>query len=227
MRMDAWKMAYLLLAALWITWCAVHSGMISLTTTDFLKRRLGAGYRFYRLFFNIFAVATVMPLFAYTTSLQGPALFRWHGLLIGVQAILLALSGLLFLGGAWHYDLLQFLGIRQITTGSSHHALSTTGKLNTTGVLGITRHPWYLGGILFVWASYERMDIATLTMNVILTAYLVLGAILEERKLLKEYGDEYRAYQNRVSMLIPVPWKKTARPSKPDSNDQVGAAKSS
>lgn len=218
-------MAYLLLTTLWITWCAVHSGMISLTTTDFMKRRLGNGYRFYRLFFNIFAVATVMPLFAYTESLQGPALFRWHGLLTGVQVFLLALSGLLFLGGAWHYDLLHFLGVRQIATGSFHHALSETGKLNTNGILNITRHPWYLGGILFVWASYERMDIATLVMNVILTAYLIFGAILEERKLLKEFGDEYRAYQNRVPMLIPVPWK--AKPTRHGPDDQVGAARPS
>jgi protein-S-isoprenylcysteine O-methyltransferase Ste14 len=174
-------MAYLLLAVLWIGWCVIHSGMISLTTTGFLKRRLGTGYRFYRLFFNIFAVATVMPLFACTESLQGPALFRWHGLMTGVQVLLLALSGLLFLGGTWHYDLLQFLGVRQIATGSFHHALSDTGKLNTDGILNITRHPWYLGGILFVWASCERMDIATLVMNVILTAHLIVGAILEER----------------------------------------------
>ena len=218
-------MAYLTLAALWITWCAVHSGMISLTTTDFLKRRLGVGYRFYRLFFNIFAVATVMPLFAYTESLQRPALFRWHGLLIGVQVLLLALSGVLFLGGAWHYDLLQFLGIRQVTTGSSHHALSETGKLNTTGVLRITRHPWYLGGILFVWAAYETMDTAVLVMNMILTTYLIIGAILEERKLVRQFGDEYRAYQMRVPMLIPVPWK--ARPTKHDPDDQVGPARPS
>ena len=118
-------------------------------------------------------------------------------------------------------------GIRQIATGSSHHVLSKTGRLKTTGILSVMRHPWYLGGILFVWATYETMNVAVLVRNVILTAYLIVGAILEERKLLKEFGDEYRAYRKRVPMLIPVPWKRTTRPSKPDSNDQVGATRPS
>jgi len=220
-------MTYLLLAVLWIGWCAIHSGMISLATTEWLKRQLGAGYRFYRLFFNLFAVATVMPLFAYTESLHGPALFRWEGSLIGAQVLLLALSALLFLAGAWHYDLLQFSGIRQITTGSSHHVLSETGRLKTTGVLSVTRHPWYLGGILFVWAACETMDVAVLVRNMILTAYLIVGAILEERKLLIEFGDEYRAYQELVPMLVLLPWRRTARPTKDDSEDQAGVARRS
>ena len=79
-------MAYLLLAVLWIGWCATHSGMIALTTTEWLKRQLGTGHRFYRLFFNLFAVATFMPLLAYTESLQRPALFGRTGLLIGERA---------------------------------------------------------------------------------------------------------------------------------------------
>ncbi len=220
-------MPYVVLAVLWIGWCVIHSGMISLTTTECLKSHLGAAFRFYRLFFNVFAVATVVPLLAYTESLQGPPLFRWHGFLIGAQVLLLAFSALLFLAGAWHYDLLQFSGIRQITTGSSHHVLSECGRLETTGVLRITRHPWYLGGILFVWAAYETMDVAVLVRNVILTAYLIVGATLEERKLLIEFGDEYRAYRKLVPMLVPVPWKATLRPTKHNSNDQAGAAKRS
>ena len=220
------KMPYLLLALLWIAWCAIHSGMISLTTTEYLKRRLGAGYRFHRLFFNIFAVVTVFPLFAYTESLQGPVVFRWQGLLAGVQVLLLALSAVLFLAGAWQYDLLQFCGIRQIPTGSSHHGLSETEKFNASGILSVTRHPWYLGGILFVWTADRNLDTATLVMNTILTAYLIVGAILEERKLLKQFGDEYLVYQKSVPMLVPLPWRRAARATKHDSENQASRAKS-
>ncbi len=219
-------MTYLLLTLLWIAWCAIHSGMISLTTTEYLKRRLGTGFRFYRLFFNLFAIATVLPLFAYTNSLQSPVVFRWQGLLAGVQVSLLAFSALLFLAGAWQYDLLQFSGIRQILTGSFHHGLSETEKFDTSGILRITRHPWYLGGILFVWTDDRNLDMATLVMNTILTAYLILGTILEERKLLKQFGDEYLVYQKSVPMLLPVPWKKPARPTKHDSEDQASREKS-
>jgi protein-S-isoprenylcysteine O-methyltransferase Ste14 len=42
----------------------------------------------------------------------------------------------------------------------------------------------------------------------VLSLYLVIGAFLEERKLLKEFGDDYRLYKNRVSMLFPWKWIK-------------------
>jgi hypothetical protein len=35
------------------------------------------------------------------------------------------------------------------------------------------------------------------------TAYIFLGATLEERDLIRVFGDEYRAYRKRVAMLIP------------------------
>jgi protein-S-isoprenylcysteine O-methyltransferase Ste14 len=204
-------MKYLLLALLWIVWCAIHSGMISLTATVFFKRRLGPHYRFYRLFFNLVAMATIIPVVLYASSLDGHVLFRWDGFLIGVQVLLLAASGLLFIAGARHHDMLLFLGIRQIWTGSSHNALTESGQLNTMGILNVTRHPWYLATVLLVWTAYGSMDIATLITNVILTAYLIVGTILEERKLVVEFGDEYREYQKRVPMLIPVPWRRMAK----------------
>ena len=40
------------------------------------------------------------------------------------------------------------------------------------------------------------------------TAYIFLGATLEERDLIRVFGDEYRAYRKRVAMLIP--WRKSS-----------------
>jgi protein-S-isoprenylcysteine O-methyltransferase Ste14 len=41
---------------------------------------------------------------------------------------------------------------------------------------------------------------------VILSAYLLIGTLLEERKLVLEFGEKYKAYQRQVSMLIPLKW---------------------
>ncbi len=193
-----------MLAVLWILWCAVHSGMISVTATGYFKRRLGTRFRIYRLVFNLVAILTVIPVMAYEQWLRGPILFRWEGFLILFQMILLISAILLFLAGARHYDLLQFSGLRQIKTGSSHNALSETGELDTTGILYITRHPWYLAGILIIWT--RDIDRSALVTNIILTLYFMVGTFLEERKLLIEYGDDYRRYQKKVSMLIPIKW---------------------
>jgi protein-S-isoprenylcysteine O-methyltransferase Ste14 len=43
-------------------------------------------------------------------------------------------------------------------------------------------------------------------MNLVLTGYFLVGAILEEKKLLAEFGEEYRGYQRDVSMLFPFKW---------------------
>ena len=51
-----------------------------------------------------------------------------------------------------------------------------------------------------------KHDVSALIVNGLLTVYLVTGTWLEEQKLIREFGDTYRNYQNRVSMLIPYKW---------------------
>ncbi len=192
---------YVLLAGLWIIWCAMHSGMIWITVTDALKRQLGNYFRFYRVFFNAVAIVTIIPVILYGRSLHTPVIFRWEGFMIVFRVMLLLLGMLLFLAGARHYDMLQFLGLRQIKTRSSRGALSASGHLHTSGILRITRHPWYLGALLLLWTG--DLNVSTLIGNIILTLYLIVGTVLEERKLVLEYGEEYRRYQKQVSMLVP------------------------
>jgi protein-S-isoprenylcysteine O-methyltransferase Ste14 len=199
-------MNHFLLAILWIVWCAIHSSMISITATDFFKRRLGTHYRFYRLFFNLVAVATIIPVILYAQCIESHVLFRLEGILIVVQVLLLVLAGLLIIAGARHYDMLQFLGLRQIMTGASHGTLTENGQLCTSGILGVTRHPWYLATILLIWASSRSFTTSSLVTNAVLSVYLVVGTILEERKLSVEIGEGYRDFQERVSMLFPFKW---------------------
>jgi len=39
-----------------------------------------------------------------------------------------------------------------------------------------------------------------------LTGYLDIGTGWKKEKLIREFGDEYRAYQKRVPMYIPWKW---------------------
>jgi protein-S-isoprenylcysteine O-methyltransferase Ste14 len=200
-------MNYFILALLWSIWCAIHSGMISLRATEYLKRRFGNHFRFYRLVFNLVAIATIIPVILYGESIRTHVVFPWEGFMILLQVLLLIVAVLLFFAGTRHYDMLQFLGLRQIRTGTSHSALTETGTLDTTGILGITRHPWYLATIMLMWA--RGLDVSALITNIILTIYLIVGTVLEERKLLMEYGEDYRGYQKKVSMLIPFKYVRT------------------
>lgn len=64
------------------------------------------------------------------------------------------------------------------------------------------RHPLYLCVLVLIWASPE-FTADRLLFNVLWTAWIVVGTILEETDLLDDFGDVYRDYQRKVPMLIP------------------------
>ncbi len=204
-------MDYLLLIVLWCLWCVLHSGMTALRVTDSLKTRLGNGYRYYRLVFNGVSIVTLVPLLIYGSRIDAPVLYEWRAPLLWLKWSLLSAAIGLFVLGALKYDMLSFAGIRQLRSGKRHAVMSETGAIDTTGILGLIRHPWYLGALLFLWSDDARITMSSLIVDVILTMYIVCGTLLEERKLVAELGDAYRQYQKRVPMLFPIRW----RPKKP------------
>lgn len=203
---------YLLLALLWAAYCVVHSALISISVTSWFRTVLPSSYRFYRLFFNIFSIITLIPLVVYSHSARfnSEPLFTWSGHWRILQYCLVGLAAVLVVAGARHYSMLQFLGILQIRKESAHSAMSGSGDFDATGVLGLVRHPWYVAVFILLWTS--DLNGAAITVNLVLSAYIIVGTLLEERKLVIEFGEEYRHYQDRVSMFIPLKWLTAKRP---------------
>lgn len=196
----------LLAPLLWVLWCALHSTLIAAPVTDLMKKKLGLQFRFYRLFYNTVALVTLIPLAAYSLSIDQEPVFRWEGYWKIGKYLLLITSFFLFTAGGRHYSLGQLLGVRQIKTGRTGQLLSEFNTFDSSGVLGVIRHPWYTAGILLVWAG--DMGLSALLINIVISAYFVIGTILEERKLLLAFGESYRKYQGNVSMFIPFKWLK-------------------
>ncbi len=165
---------------------------------------MGDNYRYYRLLFDTFSVVTFVPLLFYSRLLRTEPLFTWEGYLRIVQYCLIILAMALLLTGARHYSILQFLGIQQILQKRSGISMTESGEFDSSGVLSLVRHPWYLAVFILLWA--RDLDAVRIIYNAVLSAYLLIGTLLEERKLVLEFGDKYKLYQRQVSMFIPLKW---------------------
>jgi methanethiol S-methyltransferase len=192
---------YIALILLWVAWCFFHSFLITTSVTGYFQKRFKKAYRYYRILYNFVALVTLIPVLAYTFAVKGMIVFHWEGPSIIAQGLLVVSALLFFIGGARRYDLAQFLGVRQVRETSTCSVLTDDCRLDTGGILGMVRHPWYAGGMLIVWA--RDLDVAAILTNLVITVYFFIGAYLEERKLLAEFGEEYADYQRRVPMLFP------------------------
>lgn len=195
---------YILLIIIWIAWCALHSALVSLSLTEPLRKRFPYASRYYRIVYNTVAVATLAPVLLFSFSLRGPPDFSWQGPWRFLQISLVVSALVFFVAGARHYNFFQFLGLRQLEDEKACSVLTDDCSLDTSGVLSLVRHPWYTGGILIIWA--RPLDTSAILTNLVLTGYFVVGTRLEERKLTAQFGQEYTAYQQRVSMFLPFKW---------------------
>ena len=80
------------------------------------------------------------------------------------------------------------------------------------------RHPLYTCVLLMIWSCPE-VTADRLLFNLLWTAWVVVGANLEEKDLVREYGRDYVRYRSTVPMLIP--WTLRPRwPRGPRSQDE-------
>ena len=81
----------------------------------------------------------------------------------------------------------------------------------------LVRHPIMLGFIIAFWATPD-MTVGHLLFALVTTAYILIAIQLEERDIVSVHGTDYEEYRKQVSMLLPIPKKRSKSESISASN---------
>jgi protein-S-isoprenylcysteine O-methyltransferase Ste14 len=92
-----------------------------------------------------------------------------------------------------------------------------TDELITTGIYGYIRHPQFLAGLMALWAR-DLTDRGLVT-TIVLSSYLIVGAHIEESRLVSKMGDKYRRYRSEVPGFIPRIVRRQSTAGKDNKSD--------
>jgi protein-S-isoprenylcysteine O-methyltransferase Ste14 len=180
------------IALAWTLYGVLHSWLASTSLKRHIAERWPKLARAWRLVFNLIAVTLLLPPLWLTWRYQGPAVLAWSPWLAWPAAIA-AVAGYLW-SMKW-YDGMDFLGLRHLAGTQSGDPFIVSPMHR------FVRHPWYSLGLLYLWT--RDLNAGWLMAVATITIYLIVGARLEEQKLIAAFGDAYKLYRKRVPCLVP------------------------
>lgn len=178
----------------WITYLGLHSVFAADGVKQYFKQHIQSGYRYYRLLYVFFSTIGLFGILLLNASISSVYLIesggwnRYFSLMLGTFAIFI------FKAAFKQYNLRGFAGFES----------DEQEQFKADGILKHVRHPIYSATILMVVAFWLFIpNVTTLISACCIFIYLASGIPLEERKLIKKYGEAYIMYKQRVPALIP------------------------
>ena len=178
---------YLFLVLGWVIYFALHSALAS----PAFKRRYG--FRGYRIAYTIFSVAGLLVMLFYNGSITAAPFFISQGPPRYLSLVLTTFGVMIIQSSFRQYSFRGFVGLKD-----------EPAQLSREGVLKYVRHPIYAGTILVVVGFFLFIpNPPTLISCLCMLLYIPIGIILEERKLIAMYGNDYLEYMRNVPALFP------------------------
>ncbi len=174
----------------------LHSGISATRVKNRIIDKWGKGV--YANIFNITSLVTILVAFL--------SMWYWDWLYFLFTPELV--QPVLFVSGL----VLMAVGIIITNRASKVISVSTVAdmrtdresKLVTEGIYARVRHPLYLATILLLFgliAIYPFAQVIVFSLG--LVVYTIIGAFLEERKLVTHYGQDYIEYKKQAGFLLP------------------------
>ena len=130
----------------------------------------------------------------------------WH---VQHPAGVMILEVLFFMGwgvllvASFLLDHFELFGLRQ-SFGHAEDGQAGATQFRTPSLYRFVRHPIYFGLLVSFWST-PRMSAGHLLFSIGMTVYVFVGIVFEERDLVAQFGERYRAYRRQVHMILPLP----------------------
>jgi methanethiol S-methyltransferase len=188
---------HIILILLWSVYCILHSLMASSGFKQKLVSLLGTRFKYYRLFYTLFAFLFLVFILYYQFNIETSRAFE-SSYYTRLAGILVGISGLIIMITCIKKYFMSLSGLLSLVKETSYNTLIITG------IHKYVRHPLYLGTFGFIWGAFLCYPFWTILIaDTIITLYTLIAIRFEEDKLVKEYGKSYKEYQQRVPKLIP------------------------
>jgi protein-S-isoprenylcysteine O-methyltransferase Ste14 len=188
---------HIILVVLWVLFGLFHSVLAANWCKRLVQQRLGAHFKYYPFSYSVFAAVTLIAILVYQITLQSKLLYMapgWVKLLLCLPLVM----GVVIMGALIKKYFFSLSGI------SVFYKEQPAGKLELGGWNQYMRHPLYFGTLLTLWSLFFIFPyVKNLLACLVVTLYTIWGARLEEKKLVAQFGEQYKAYKSRVPMLLP------------------------
>ena len=192
MNLDHWILAFL-----WILYFVIHSLLAATQVKLLFESLVGKFFVYYRLAYNIIATVTLLLILYFQYSFSSPVLIKLS-ILKYVAFIIFVCPGLIIMMAST---------IKYFKLLSGIHSTSKTtipSELKLNGIHKYVRHPLYFGTLLFIWGLFFIFPMLNNLISVFgITIYIFIGLRFEEKKLIMEFGESYKAYRRKIPALFP------------------------
>lgn len=178
----------------WTVYFSLHSLLANDRVKKAAKRVMGGSYVRYRLLYVFISVVGLLYLLYLNSNIVSPDLLNSQGAIRYLSLVFAAIGVIIIKGSFRSYPFSSFIGTRE----EGEPVLIKSGLLKTV------RHPIYSGTVLIV-IGYLLFspNLPTVVSSLCIFIYLPIGMYLEEKKLIKVFGEQYAEYRNNVPALFP------------------------